>query len=1216
MIKRVIPEEYPNFYASLQDHLGQTYAELPTGDRQENFRLAIVCYEKALRFWKPEEKPIEYARTVRHLGDAYQTFSPDNHNINIAIELYKIALNFQTREVDPVGYAILQNSLGNAYRKMLDGDRAAHLNQAIACYQAALPVYTSTDYPFYYAGIQVHLGLSYTDLPTGNRAENLNQAIQCFTEALRFFTAEQQPINYATVQNNLGNAYLALPSSGHDSNVRQAIACYQEALRFWTLESAPFDYTMVQNNLGAAYRALLTGNRDANLKQAIECYQKALHVYTPENDPFNYAGIQNNLGQAYSELLAGNRTDNLKQAIGYYQEALRFRTAEVAPLEYAALQHDLGLAHSQLPTAEHNENLQQAIHCYQEALRYRTLETAPYEFAKTQTDLGVAYFELPTGERGHNLAKAKACFEQALQVVTFENAPLFYARIQIHLGNVYANLPTGDREVNLKKAIFCYQQALKYLLPESSPLDYAVIQNDLGNAYSNLVGEDWQENLAKAIACFKEALRFYTLDVSPLDYAMTQNNLGAAYSDFFKGSRSDNLQQALKCYHEALRVWTPEMAPFDYAVTHNNIAAVYVELPTDELQPHLKQAIYHAQEALRFQSPETDPLQYAASLNNLGQAYQKLTVYQKEPYLAQAIECYQEARHYYTLELAPSEYRIISRNIANLYFSNQNWQLALKAYQEAIAAGEYAYQAGLFSESKALEVAINVQLHSNASFAAVRLNKIEQALLILEQGKTRLLNEALRMRISRPLSVPDDIWATFEQAATLVKALPSVHARLQHQKTHLLHTYTEYEQQVQERYSALDKTIQKIREYLPKFLKPIDLKTVKNILPDERTALIAFCITESGSVGFIITQKFGIQSVDVPDFTTTSLRVLTQGADDNPDWGGWIKYYNNKDETLWHTIIENTLAELGKKLLSPILARCPAPTTQLIFLPSGRLFLFPLHAINISTEPLKRVCDHYQVTYAPSLEVLLGCHEKAKRPVNNNFYAVLNPTQDLAYATIEGNAIAGFFTQSQMDTEQMGTKQAVITGVECRSYVHFSCHGYYNLNKPTLSGLNLADSRLTLAELQSDRVNLSDARLVTLSACETGLTDVFKGSPDEFIGLPAGFMLAGVPCVVSSLWPVPELSTALFMERFYANHLNNGMDFAKALHEAQRWVCTLPAKQVAIYAEHAYQQSANSQYEANLFQDWRYYRHLATHQPTTRPFEHPYYWAAFTVYGM
>jgi CHAT domain-containing protein len=66
---------------------------------------------------------------------------------------------------------------------------------------------------------------------------------------------------------------------------------------------------------------------------------------------------------------------------------------------------------------------------------------------------------------------------------------------------------------------------------------------------------------------------------------------------------------------------------------------------------------------------------------------------------------------------------------------------------------------------------------------------------------------------------------------------------------------------------------------------------------------------------------------------------------------------------------------------------------------------------------------------------------------------------------------------------------------------------------------------------------MSSARLVTLSACETGITDIVKGSADEFVGLPASFMLTGVPCVVSSLWLIPDIPTSLLMERFYFNHV-------------------------------------------------------------------------------
>ena len=48
-------------------------------------------------------------------------------------------------------------------------------------------------------------------------------------------------------------------------------------------------------------------------------------------------------------------------------------------------------------------------------------------------------------------------------------------------------------------------------------------------------------------------------------------------------------------------------------------------------------------------------------------------------------------------------------------------------------------------------------LYTHAAFAAVRCGETVEALLILERGKTRLLTEALHLRVRRPPDVPDRI---------------------------------------------------------------------------------------------------------------------------------------------------------------------------------------------------------------------------------------------------------------------------------------------------------------------------------------------------------------------------------------------------------------------------------------------------------------------------
>jgi len=69
----------------------------------------------------------------------------------------------------------------------------------------------------------------------------------------------------------------------------------------------------------------------------------------------------------------------------------------------------------------------------------------------------------------------------------------------------------------------------------------------------------------------------------------------------------------------------------------------------------------------------------------------------------------------------------------------------------------------------------------------------------------------------------------------------------------------------------------------------------------------------------------------------------------------------------------------------------------------------------------------------------------------------------------------------------------------------------------------------SLEDFRNDVVDISLARLVTLSACETGITDITTGSADEFVCLLQAPLLAGVPCVVSSFLSVQDISTAILM---------------------------------------------------------------------------------------
>ena len=165
----------------------------------------------------------------------------------------------------------------------------------------------------------------------------------------------------------------------------------------------------------------------------------------------------------------------------------------------------------------------------------------------------------------------------------------------------------------------------------------------------------------------------------------------------------------------------------------------------------------------------------------------------------------------------------------------------------------------------------------------------------------------------------------------------------------------------------------------------------------------------------------------------------------------------------------------------------------------------------------------------------------------------------LPFTRSEADEIIGLVpVDSRLEAVDFGASKETATSGRLSQYriVHFATHGVFNSEHPEFSGIVLSlvdkngkpeDGILRLNDLFNLKLR---ADLVVLSACKTGLGKEVRG--EGLMGLTRGFMYAGAPRVVVSLWSVNDQATAELMLRFYRGMLGSQqLRPAAALRQAQ-----------------------------------------------------------------
>lgn len=1111
------------------------------------------------------------------------------------------------------------------------------------------------------------------DFTLGNRANNLEIAIAGYEVAISALNREIFAHYWAEAVYNLGNVYRVRLRGKKAQNLELAIKYYTLALQTYTPETPLKHWGDALNNLGAIYDLRIDGEKTKNLEDAISYLLNSLDIRTHANLANGIVQSQRNLGKVYRNRIQGNKAENLECSIRHYEAALDVKSPEISTQERADIQHSLGYVYHERMKGSKAENLETAIKCYEKALEGRTFETSPQDWAETNHNLGNIYCDRIWGEKSKNLELAIDHLLKALKVRTFEACPEKWANTQNTLGNAYRYLTEGNKKENFKAAISCYEEGLKVYTPESSPKEWSRVKYNIGVLYLDYIDNfvevveskifissvcsdelaylNIYSEIHQAIENLQASLKVRTPDKYPIERAESLNILGTVYIE------ANYLWKKLRKVREI------NQNEIQDEISSLQDVAISLQPLASEISQNItiKKGIKYLIESLNTINFQDNPQIWGENNINLAYAYLCLKDLPENQELV--IASYKEALKGFTQKSFPHEHLKVQYIIGQSYQKNNELCAGYSAFAAAIDTVELLRNEINYvrDESKDKLAEKWNGLYQDMVKVCLELKKYTEAIEYVERSKSRNLVELLANSELEPKGASDALKQELRNLRSTTSSIRQLLAQADNNSTFNRDSFqgfrssetssynreyiAQQRQLLQEYQRQLDEVFAQCQKGDPAFtltqqVKPITVAEIRDLI-DSHTAILEWYIGTDSFQIFIVTQS----SLEVVQFDKAELEKLEA-------WNQqYLEALFNNTKT-WRKNLSESLSNLSKILRLNEILNHPALDNcdSLILVPHRYLHLFPLHALSVSQQTWLRFnqktphlqppakpclldCFKKGVRYAPSCQLLQRVQQRERPPADTRaLFAIQNPTEDLAYTDIEVEVIKQAFKPADILIKQQATKTALIDNLETLAqahYVHFSCHGSFNFQTPLISSLILAgaieltDSPtptgtkslrlrsggqanpakcLTLQDIFAT-LNLPKCRLVTLSACETGLTDTTKQS-DDCIGLATGFLYAGSQGVLSSLWSVDDFATAYLMIKCYENLAT--ADMAIAINTAQIWLRDATQSKLLEWI-------GELKLDSKSTQDIKGF--LGSYDSDEKPFESPFYWAAFCAIG-
>ncbi|MBE9138588.1 CHAT domain-containing protein [Nodosilinea sp. LEGE 07088] len=308
---------------------------------------------------------------------------------------------------------------------------------------------------------------------------------------------------------------------------------------------------------------------------------------------------------------------------------------------------------------------------------------------------------------------------------------------------------------------------------------------------------------------------------------------------------------------------------------------------------------------------------------------------------------------------------------------------------------------------------------------------------------------------------------------------------------------------------------------------PISLAGIRQVAQEQDATLVEYAIAPDEHL-----YSWVISPTGTVTFRQVDLSSLTSPLGElAPTIDSAVAPGSRHTDTATTSVPADSLQQLYQILIAPIQDLLPSnPNDHIVFVPHGSLFLVPFAALQAPDGTY--LIEHHTLRVTPSIQVLQLTHRQQQQAITTAL-VVGNPTHDLPAAEKEAKTIARRFNTTPLLGRQ-ATKAAVIEQMPKAGLIHLATHAAPNGLDETYGGLIvLASSVKGFSNLTTDDIvdMQLQAELVVLSGCSTGASNIINS--DGVVGLARSMMMAGVPSVLTSLWPVGDRPTAALMQDFY-----------------------------------------------------------------------------------